>query len=148
MRVKKFTRELDYKEWLKIAVDDLASAKGLFKLELLGTSAYHCQQCAEKMLKAYLVYRKINVNKTHDLVSLTLQCKKFDQTFEKILYDAKDLKPYTVAFRYPSEYDIPDIEDMQSAIEKTIKIYNFVKRKINYFEKVKKLKAKQTNINE
>ncbi|MFH1644311.1 MAG: HEPN domain-containing protein [bacterium] len=146
--MKKYTREHDYKVWLKIANEDLASAKGLLKLELFGTMSFHCQQCAEKILKAYLVYRKVEIQKTHDLVSLLLRCIKLDQTFENILYDCKDLKPYAVAFRYPSEYDVPDAKDMQIALDKTIKIYNFVKRKIYEFEKEKKLTKYQKTIDE
>ncbi len=41
-------------EWVRIAKEDLLSAKILLKNELFSPVAYHCQQSAEKMLKSVI----------------------------------------------------------------------------------------------
>ena len=51
------------KEWLRHADDDLRLARVAFKLKSAvpyKLVAYHAQQGAEKSLKAYLVYKKID----------------------------------------------------------------------------------------
>lgn len=48
----------NYEAWLRIAKEDLCAAKGLLSLELFSSVAFHCQQAAEKSLKAYLVFHK------------------------------------------------------------------------------------------
>jgi len=40
----------------------------------LDTGSYHCQQSAEKPLKAWLTSQKQESRKTHDLVELLNQC--------------------------------------------------------------------------
>lgn len=106
----------NHKAWLKIAREDLMAAKGLLDLELFSTTAYHCQQAAEKSLKAYLVFKKHHVVKSHDLIQLIEFCMKFDRDFEKLLDAAGVLNPFSTRFRYPSEHDIPDLSDAKSAI--------------------------------
>jgi len=117
---------LDHNSWLAIAREDLMAAKGLLKLELFSTVVYHCQQAAEKFLKAYLVFKNEEPIKTHDLVKLIELCMRFDKNFEKVLEAAKRLNPFSTKFRYPSEYDIPDLADAKLAIKQTQKIATFV----------------------
>jgi len=59
-------------EWTGKGLTDLGSAKFLLSmrpipLEVIG---FHCQQAVEKYLKAYLVARGVEPEKTHDLVEL------------------------------------------------------------------------------
>lgn len=56
-------------EWLDLAANDLRSAYHLTTLHPvpLEVVCFHCQQAAEKSLKAYLVYSGIRPPKTHDL---------------------------------------------------------------------------------
>ena len=49
---------VEVRQWLLKARRDLESAKVLFDRELNDTSVYHCQQAAEKSLKAYLAWHK------------------------------------------------------------------------------------------
>ena len=60
--------------WLAKAEDDLRVARLLIAEEnrLYGAGAYHCQQAAEKALKAWLAARNIVFPKTHDLETLLL----------------------------------------------------------------------------
>lgn len=65
-------------EWMEYAQRDILSAKYLtsMKPEPLEIICFHCQQAAEKALKAYLVFLEIRVPKTHDLDQLLELCEK------------------------------------------------------------------------
>ncbi|HGJ65477.1 TPA: HEPN domain-containing protein [bacterium] len=49
----------EIKEWLKVAEDDLISAKILLGNDppILVTACFHCQQAVEKSLKALLTWK-------------------------------------------------------------------------------------------
>lgn len=119
----------NHEAWLKIASEDLAAAKALLKIELFSTVTYHCQQVAEKSLKAYLIFKKHPIIKTHDLIMLIEICIKFDKNFEKVCSEAEQLNPFSTKFRYPSEYDIPDLNDAKLAVEQAQKLMVFIVKK-------------------
>jgi HEPN domain-containing protein len=56
-------------------------------------SVFHCQQCAEKALKAYLVAHEINPPKIHNLLILCKMCADLDEDFLSLLDRASDLNP-------------------------------------------------------
>ena len=58
----------EHERWLHHASNDLATAKILKQNPELGTVTYHTQQCAEKALKAYLVYHGTKIERN---VSIT-----------------------------------------------------------------------------
>jgi HEPN domain-containing protein len=62
------TKEELIKSWLKKAEKDLLTAKHelSFADAVTESICFHCQQAAEKYLKAYLVYLGIPFIKTHD----------------------------------------------------------------------------------
>lgn len=122
-----------YEIWLKKAQNDLKSAKKLMMGEeiITDTAIYHCQQCGEKSLKAYLSYYNKPLKKTHDLELLVEYCIEIDEEFERIYDIAVELTPFSTLFRYPGEIIEPDKKDVIEAIDKAEKIYNFVIRKIN-----------------
>lgn len=56
--------------WTEKAEHNFIAAEHLFELpehELTDIVCFHCQQCAEKYLKAYMVWAHIDIPKTHDL---------------------------------------------------------------------------------
>ena len=62
--------EADFRAWIKKAESDLKTAEHILTLEEdcpFDTVCFHAQQCAEKYLKALLVYRSIDFPKTHDI---------------------------------------------------------------------------------
>ena len=118
--------------WFRIAQEDLDSAKYLVEVPLV-TSLFHIQQSAEKSLKAYLVFKKRMVIKTHDLVRLVDFCMEFDRNFETIRLIAAVLTPYEVAGRYPdTSFSKPSREEMQQLLEQSEYIDVFVKSRIKY----------------
>lgn len=118
-------------EWLKIAREDLLAAKALINLEFFSTVVYHCQQSAEKALKAYLIFKKQPIIKTHDLIKLLELCMMFDQDFQKKLDAADYVNPFSSKFRYPTEFDIPDLHEAELAIKHAESIMRFVLKKIS-----------------
>lgn len=123
-----FMRE--YEHWLLIAQEDLASAKHLNTMPFM-TALFHVQQCAEKALKAYMVFKKNSFTKTHDLVRLIDICMQIDENFETLRFFAAVLTPYETAGRYPSSDFIRlSIEEINEIIKQSEFILNFVMHRI------------------
>ena len=64
--------------------------------------AYHAQQCAEKHLKAYLVFRGIDFPYTHNIARLLELCSE-QPSWGRGLKDAEELTPFAITTRYPGE---------------------------------------------
>ena len=95
-------------EWLKTAETDLGVAQHLFEhyhpkpIEIV---CYHCQQSAEKAIKAVIISYGApgGMPKLHDLSFLLNQVKNL-VCVDDSLYDYADtLTPYGVSVRYPNE---------------------------------------------
>jgi HEPN domain-containing protein len=90
---------------------------------------YHCQQCAEKMLKGYIAYNNGRLQKTHDLVVLCETSAKYDVEFETILEICSDLTIYASEVRYPNLMQIENYH-MKKAIENAKIIREFILKKV------------------
>lgn len=121
----------EHERWLTIAKDDLRMAKLAFPQELFAPLTYHCQQAAEKSFKGYLVFKKQPITKTHDLGKLLEICLSFDKKFKRFDPAVFFLTPYATRFRYPSEFEIPDLNDAKLAIKYAESIMRFVLKKIS-----------------
>lgn len=121
----------EHLEWLKYAENDILTAKTMRAIENppMEIVCYHCQQTAEKLLKAFLIRKEEPLSKTHDLVFLNSKCIKLDQKFEYISKECFRLTNYGVNTRYPSVMDIIE-EDMDKAIADADKIMDFVLSRI------------------
>ena len=105
--------ELDIKRWLDFAENDLAVAKHLndtFHPKPLEIICYHCQQSAEKAIKAVYISLEIpgGLPKKHDLTFLLEQMKHRVQVSEVLLDHADELNSYSVVVRYPNEIQIDE----------------------------------------
>ena len=75
--------------WLRKADSDLKNAElCLAADESLDTACFHCQQAAEKSLKAYLMAGKAKFPFTHDLNRLLDHCSRLDPAFAGLAADA------------------------------------------------------------
>lgn len=115
----------EHELWFDFAKIDLLSAKKLLEEELFPTAAYHCQQCAEKALKGFLVFHEIPILKTHDLIKLIDLCKKINPSFQTLEVQASLLTTLITQVRYPSEFDIPDQNDCEKFIRFAEQILDF-----------------------
>jgi len=99
--------------WVAKAEEDLLSAEKLATgdpSQFIGVICFHCQQCAEKYLKAFLIYHDFNFQKVHDLEVLLKNCQQFDNDFETL--DYKNLTDFAVDYRYFQDEYTPDVEEM------------------------------------
>ncbi len=119
------------KEWIEYADKDISSAKYLFSMhpKPLEIICYHCQQCAEKALKAFLIKNNHEVKRTHDLMLLQNDCKNISQQFDTLTLECAVLKNYSVTSRYPYPLEISEI-DTENAIKYAETILEFVKKSI------------------
>lgn len=62
---------------------------------------FHCQQCAEKYLKAYLIHQGDVPDRTHNLEDLLNDCVKHDPTLTARMPEAQELNRWSVDPRYP-----------------------------------------------
>lgn len=122
---------LEVLRWLEKADHDrqsvellLAQAKPLTEI-----AAFHCQQAVEKTLKAYLVYREHEFEKTHDLRALANMCGQYDGEFLALLDDVEPLTAYAVRFRYPGPTE-PIVEQVRRALRVAIRVSAFVSAKL------------------
>lgn len=124
----------DHRAWLFKARGNLSSAKQLAENndELLDHAIYHTQQCAELALKAFLAFKDISIQKTHDLDKLLKQCMDIDATFGVLKPKVITLTPYVAKFRYPDDYLVPDREDVMIAIDYAEEVLTLVRKRIEY----------------
>ena len=125
-------KKTEYQEWLKYAEDDLETAELLYRQykKALNIICFHCQQAAEKYLKAFLVSKTISFEKTHDLLNLYNLCVKVEESFSNLIKDCLKLNPYSVITRYPSELELIE-QDALLAINSVKCIKTHVSEKIN-----------------
>jgi HEPN domain-containing protein len=117
----------ELKSWIAHAEDDFAAAKTLMrhKKPLLYSACFHAQQCAEKYMKALLIFKDQDFPKVHDLGTLSSLCANagiFVGISEEIL-DA--LSAYATSTRYPG--DDPSMEETKDAIEIAKSIRKFAR---------------------
>ncbi len=82
-------------EWVVKAESDFHSADALLHtLEVpeADTASFHCQQCAEKYLKAFLTENKIRFERTHILMDLLELCIPAGKDFRTIADDLNGLE--------------------------------------------------------
>lgn len=75
------------------------------------TVCFHAQQAAEKMLKAFLVWKGHDLPRTHDLVALLTQCVAIDPSLADLENDCRKLTYYAIGSRYPDTLYEPDEDD-------------------------------------
>ncbi len=117
-------------KWLVKSQHDLGSAHKLLagKKPYLDTGVYHCQQAAEKALKAFLTYHDIAFGKTHDLTELVAQATQAETSFSEWQNVASDLTPYAVWFRYPADIMEPPKSEAMHAFRQATSLVNFILR--------------------
>ena len=91
--------------WVRKAEADLQGANDLAQAvrpyhDLI---SFHCQQSAEKYLKALLIEQGQSVPKTHRLEDLLLLLLPHDASLQKLRRMLVALSRYAVDYRYPDE---------------------------------------------
>lgn len=117
--------------WIIKADNDIKVIQNLLDASEVITDAicFHSQQAAEKYLKAYLVSKGIDPDKTHKIERLIETCLKFEPSFI-VLKDAVLLTEYAVEFRYPDDFYIPDEDEAHNAFRLAMAVKDFIMKKI------------------
>jgi HEPN domain-containing protein len=105
-------------QWMDYAEEDLRLAQHALTLSSgcpYRLIAYHAQQCAEKYLKAYLVYHLVDFPYTHDMQNLLELCAG-KASWPESLDAAKNLTAYAITARYPGTVEVTR-DDAIRAIE-------------------------------
>jgi len=107
------------KQWLAKARSDLLSADNNLAAEQTPCDAvcFHCQQAAEKLLKAFLVASRRPFPFTHDLLLILEGVLPLDRGAERLRDPLAVLIPYAVAIRYPDDWHMPSMQDAREARE-------------------------------
>ena len=107
------------RQWLAYADEDLRVARHGFSMPETPpcrTIAFHAQQCAEKHLKAYLVFHGVDFPFTHNVRRLLDLCAAAAAWAEQ-LRDAEELSPYAITARYPGEELVVSEAESRRAVE-------------------------------
>lgn len=110
-------RVADTRAWLLRAQEDIRAAEVDIAAQppLFGDAAFHCQQAAEKSLKALLTWHDEPFRRTHDLSELGRQAVSIDASLEPVVRGAEILTAYAWVFRYPGDIEEPTQEEVTDA---------------------------------
>ena len=89
------------RQWLAKAYSGLRAAEIVIGADLPEVAVYHCQQAAERTLKAFLVFRQEPFRKTHNLKELGEACLALDAGLPSSVGESFQLTEYAWIFRYP-----------------------------------------------
>lgn len=104
--------------WLSKAANDLRGACIDLDADppLIEDALFHCQQAAEKTLKAFLTAHDTPFKKTHDLDELGRACLKVDATLKDVVQPALPLTVFAWEFRYPGDAIVPSMTEARQAL--------------------------------
>lgn len=116
--------------WLGMAKQDQEVAEHLlenFRPIPVEIICYHCQQAAEKAIKALLLAQGVDsIPRSHDLSFLLNGLAKPEVIPERVYEDADRLTPYGVAVRYPNDLELEERHARQ-AMEAAREVLNWAK---------------------
>ena len=101
------------KQWLAKAKNDLLNVDNNLKAEEVpfDTVCFHCQQAAEKFLKAFLAGNKQPNPSTHDLFFILEKILVLDSKAKQLRDFLSVLMPYAVEIRYPDDWFMPSEQE-------------------------------------
>lgn len=118
------------RSWIRKAESDLKIARDEMATEEPATDAvcFHLQQCVEKYLKAYLLFRGEEIPRTHNLALLLSRCRRHDPDFQSLV-DAgvERLTDYAVNVRYGEEFYLPSLQETREALALAQQVREFVR---------------------
>jgi HEPN domain-containing protein len=125
--------ELDIaRQWIVKARNDLIDAdNNLAAMRIpCDTVCFHCQQAAEKLLKAVLAAKGVSPPLTHDLLRLLEMIIPFAPSAENLRNWLVILMPYSVTMRYPDDdgLNVPSLEDTREARQCADCVLNWLSR--------------------
>jgi HEPN domain-containing protein len=119
--------------WLQRARSDLALARAAVGIPdvLLEDVCFHAQQCAEKALKALLIWRQVAFPRTHVLETLLDLLKVAGVRIPSEVDEAFVLTQYAVQTRYPGEWEPITTDEAHSALETAARVLAWVESQLD-----------------
>ena len=121
--------------WLHKAENDLLAADNNLNSSRIpfDVVCFHCQQAAEKLLKALLVFLNMQPPRTHDLLALLQEARTYLTTPapEAIENCCVVLNPYAIEIRYPDDESNPTLEDSNEARRAADLVYTWIRALIS-----------------
>ncbi len=114
--------------WLMVAKDDLATARVIARSQSLAppNACYHAQQCAEKAIKAAIIFLGSTYLWTHDLDALNKQLPAaWDVSAPPV--GLADLTYWAEWARYPSGRPDPTAQDARVAVVMAREVYDRIR---------------------
>jgi len=123
--MKKETRR-----WVEKAEEDYNGALNLEKLKARyhDLVCFHCQQAAEKYLKAFMEERSVPIPKTHNLHELLMRLLPHDASLKSLRRGLLTLSRFAVEYRYPGENATK--RDAQSSLRKAERIRRELRKRL------------------
>ena len=118
-------------QWFAKADEDLLAAERLYDDDAIffaGIIGFHCQQCIEKYLKAFIIYKEAEFKRIHDLDMLKKDCIRLDSDFSGLNF--RNLTDYAIDFRYIQDDNEPEIGDINYFIKTAHQTKSLVRDKI------------------
>ncbi|HNR43264.1 MAG TPA: HEPN domain-containing protein [Bacteroidales bacterium] len=113
-------------QWIQKANEDKLAIQRLIDPEIVSPSVvcFHCEQMAEKYLKAFLIFHGKEVIKTHNIEFLLSECASINSDFSSI--DPLNLSDFGVSVRYPGDQYIPSEKEVLECKEIAFEIERIV----------------------
>ncbi len=119
------------RQWIEKAEHDLINAHHTMTLREgcpYDTVCFHAQQCAEKYVKAILIFRQVEFPRTHDLSELT---RLVDVAFaDSIAVECQLLNVFSVSARYPGFDDPLGVEEAMNALAAACRIREMARARL------------------
>ena len=111
--------------WLSKAANDLRGAHIDLDADppLIEDALFHCQQAAEKSLKAFLTGHDTPFKKTHDLDELGRACLALDASLSESLLSVATLTVFAWEFRYPGDAQVPSMHEVREYLAIANRLY-------------------------
>lgn len=131
-RTKHTSDSKKYFDWLEASAVDLLAARILLeKKQCFEISAFLCQQCIEKSLKAYLLFETGRLFDGHNITWLCRQAGKQDRAFNVWISKLATMSRLYIETRYPSDVELGlNSERVGEVYEVAHEIYDLVCLKI------------------
>ena len=121
-------------DWLKKSENDLLAANGImyyYEEPPTDTICYHCHQTVEKGLKAFLLYKEVDVPRTHDLIELLNLAGFEDKNFLDFKNEIEALNKYYIEAKYPIANPIVySKKEAKTALDYANNFFSFIKEKV------------------
>ena len=123
-----------YFDWLYYAAIDLRAAKLLLDdARCYNIVSFHCQQCIEKALKGYLLWRKHRLYDGHNLPFLCKQAMAEDEHFRQYIASSSEINRYYIEARYPADFLLSlDEETAHRLIVETNDMLSFINSLVKF----------------